>query len=240
MLRVIIPSRTDEYLDTVLESLERSQPGSVSRVVVADNGIGDQVRRYWEAQRVTFVRVPVPFVFARAINMGVDATEPADDLLLLNDDTEMLTERWAEVGEKMLERISLRNYGLISLSISKKENVGNHDQALDPMLNPNGGVKESMKTLCFIAVVIRRWMWEKIGRLDESFTGYGFDDNDYCVRVWNSGKRCGIVSSLVVKHGKPEYPFSSSYARYNSMEKLNELWKENAKVIGAKYPGLTK
>lgn len=236
MIRVVIPSRTDEYINCLLESLEASQEGSVRRVVVADNGIDERYRMFWESQGAKFVRVPSePFVFATAVNMAVAATDPGDDILVLNDDTEMITPRWADAAETMLQRIALRNYGLISLSISKKDNVGNWDQALDPDLSPNGGVKESMKTLCFVAVVIRRSTWDKVGPLDERFVGYGFDDNDYNVRVWRSGKRCGIVSSVVVKHGKPQYPFSSSYARYNSMEMMNEMWNVNHRMIEEKY-----
>lgn len=238
MLRVVTPSRTDEYINCLLESLEASQPGSAKRVVVADNGISEQYRYFWTQHGVTFVPVPSdPFIFARAINLGVAATQPDDDLLILNDDTEMLTPLWADTAETMLRRVGLRNYGMLSLSISAKENVGNHDQALDVNLNPNGGVKESMKTICFVAVVIRRSTWDAVGPMDERFVGYGFDDNDYNCRIWNSKKRVGIVSTLVVKHGKTKFPFSSSFARYNSMEKLNEMFNQNKDLMNDKYVG---
>ncbi len=238
MLRVVIPSRTDEYLICCLESLEASHPGSAARAVVADNGISDPVRMWWQSKGVTFAPVPRdPFIFSKAINLGVAATNPGDDVLILNDDTEMITPRWADAAERVLSRFQLKNYGMLSLSISAKENVGNHDQALDPNLNPNGGVKESMKTVCFIAVIIRRSTWDKVGPMDERFIGYGFEDNDYNVRVWHARQRVGIVSTVVVKHGKPEYPFSSSFARYNSMEMHNALFKHNHELIKQKYEG---
>jgi GT2 family glycosyltransferase len=235
VIRPIIPSRTDEYINDCLNSLEASQPGTACLAIVADNGIGDACRAYWESRGVKFVKAAVPFVFAQAINAGADAIAPGDDLLVLNDDTEMITPMWHDAAERTLRRFNLRRYGMISLSISAKENVGNHDQALDPGLSPEFGVKESRQTICFVAVIVRGATWLRVGKLDERFVGYGFDDNDYNQRVWESGQRVGIVSSVVVRHGKQQYPFSSSFARYNSMEKLREMFGANQQLMRDKH-----
>jgi hypothetical protein len=223
---------------TCIESLEASQPGCAAQIIVADNGISEPLRRYWQTKGVNFVQTPSsPFIFSQAINMCAAIMGEGQDLLVLNDDTEMITPRWHDVAVTTLARIQLRRYGLLSFSISQKENVGNHDQALDKNLSPNGGVKESMKTICFIAALIRRTTWDKVGPMDERFVGYGFEDNDYNARVWNAGDRVGIISAVVVKHGKPQYPFSSSFARYNSMEKLSEMFGSNEKLMREKHSG---
>lgn len=235
MIRVLIPSRTDEYLNDCLESLDASMPGSSSRVIVADNGISEGAKTYWRWKGVEFVDVPRdPFVFARAVNLAAARATPGQDLLVLNDDAEMVTPRWSEAAERALGKLALRRYGLVSFSISDRANVGNADQALDPGLPP-GHPKESRLTLVFIAAVIRAEAWARVGPLDERFDGYGFDDNDYNVRVWKSGLRCGVISDVVVRHGKAGFPFSSSFARYNTAERLQDMWKINHAKIKEKW-----
>ena len=36
--------------------------------------------------------------------------------------------------------------------------------------------------------------------MDERFSGYGFEDNDYCVRVRDAGMQLGIWDGCIVDH----------------------------------------
>jgi GT2 family glycosyltransferase len=44
------------------------------------------------------------------------------------------------------------------------------------------------------------YTYATLGPLDERFVGYGFEDNDYCARVFEAGLKIGIWDGCVVDH----------------------------------------
>lgn len=253
MISVLIPSRTDAYLEHLLTSMETSQAASASQVIVGDNGLSPELKARWAA--VQFVDVPKPFVFARAINMAAQASWPGDHLLVLNDDTTIASPHWLLMLEQMLQNIP-PEYGMISLHIDG--GVGNPDQTQEA---PIDGVIETDKTVCFVAVLIPNAVWRTVGPLDERFIGYGMDDNDYCARVKQAGFKLGVTGAVSVKHGKRirvrqdpkdgqfypdeegeskvDLPHSSSFIRYHGSAEWNRLYQLNKDIFDAKW-GLTK
>ncbi len=209
MISVLIPSKTDEYLDALLASMEQHEPGSTQHVIVADNGLSMELRDRW--QEVTFLPYTGPFVFAKAINLCAEAEAPSDhDLLILNDDTEMLTDHWYSVlCDVVSSAENTQLYGMLGLQI--RGGVGNPEQVFRA-LRP-GAIFDCKKTVCFVAVVVRRAVWNVVGPLDERFTGYGYDDDDYNKRVHLAGWKIGVVWTPVVTHGKPGLPHSGSYGK---------------------------
>lgn len=229
MIRIIVPSRTDEYLDLLFRSMEMSVPGGVDRVIVADNGLSTAFKARWES--VKYVHVPSnPFIFAQAINMGIRHTKSDEDLLILNDDTEIITPNLIERCELALQSPGYRMYGMLSLSIFG--GVGNGQQRWDDpeeWRKESGWllVRDSTHTLAFVAMLIRRTAWVSIGQLDERYIGYGFDDDDYCKRARELGWRTGILRTAGVLHGRNGMGFSSSFQRYYGPRKVNEMFHEN-------------
>lgn len=230
MIRAIVPTRTDDYARLLLESMERSEPASARHVTFADNGLSESLRaRWWMAE---YCSVPsAPFCFAQAINMAVDKSQPDTcDLLILNDDTEIVTDYWKTRAEHLLGSPAVVDFGMISLSI--EGGVGNPQQQLNPvdkLLAPEARLRcfETDKTVAFIAVLIRRAAWNKVGPMDERFVGYGFEDDDYCRRMRNAGWKVGITPRLVVRHGRDGRPHSSSFIRYCGQRKWQEMFQEN-------------
>ena len=64
-LACLIPSRTDAFLQTLFESMEQSERGSVDRCFVGDNGLSADFRARW--RQASYVTLEHPFVFASAI-----------------------------------------------------------------------------------------------------------------------------------------------------------------------------
>jgi GT2 family glycosyltransferase len=54
---------------------------------------------------------------------------------------------------------------------------------------------------------------DAVGLLDESFTGYGGDDEDWCLRALAKGFKLGITGKVKVKHGFGDRKYSSSFYR---------------------------
>lgn len=53
----------------------------------------------------------------------------------------------------------------------------------------------------FICVYIPRSTIDRVGLLDERFTDYGGEDDDYCYRVRKAGLKIGVYDGCVVDHG---------------------------------------
>ena len=91
------------------------------------------------------------------------------------------------------------------------------------------------RTICFPCVYVNREMIDEIGGLDESFTEYGFDDDDYCFRAREAGWKTMITSSLRIKHGSGGAQLVRGSNWSCSFARLPEL-KSNIEVFLNKYP----
>jgi GT2 family glycosyltransferase len=239
-LAVVIPSKTDAYLGQLLVSMENSEPGSTAGVIVGDNGLSDEFKQQWP--QVTFISIPQPFVFAKAINIMValamtghrvgDNDEP--DIFVLNDDTEIKTVHWRAILRAMLDEHRADGYGMIACQIDG--GVGNDEQSLEKNGQYDlGQIVDSEKNICFVAVLIPAAAWQKIGPLDETFVGYGFDDDDYNRRCKAAGFKCGVAGGVVVQHGRDGLAHSSSYAKYLGHAEWNRQFEFNARMFKKKY-----
>lgn len=57
------------------------------------------------------------------------------------------------------------------------------------------------RMLCFVCVYIPRHILRKVGPLDERYTDYGLDDDDYSLRVRRAGHTIAITDDVFVDHG---------------------------------------
>ena len=245
MLGIVVPTRTDAYARRFLRSLatcepeldERTKDEEFSRVVLVENGLSDEFTySLVEAEdgipelNVEFVRYPhhnetehrvrayAPFIFARAINLGVAALDPRADLLLVNDDTEFMSQNPITALETLLASPAAQGYGIISPRIVG--GAGNPDLKLDV---PAGEIHESQHAINFIAVLIPRAVWDIIGPMDERYTAYGGDDLDASRRAVNAGYKLGVTGSAVMRHiGDGRREAHGTFGRLYSDEELKE------------------
>ncbi len=70
-------------------------------------------------------------------------------------------------------------------------------------------MREEDRVLAFICVYIPRRVFQRVGLLDARFTGYGHEDNDYCLRVQNARKKLRIYDGCIVEHGVVRSTFRS-------------------------------
>jgi GT2 family glycosyltransferase len=114
--------------------------------------------------------------------------------------------------------------------------VGNPDQA---RWAPPGEYFTTRTTLCFIAVVIPRRVWDEAGPMDERFTAYGCDDADAGRRVVEAGYQLGVMGWLAVRHGIPEEGIAA-HGTYRQRYKLAEharLGQEALRIFADKWGG---
>ena len=201
---ILVLNKHPEIFRRFYASLLESEGSDHSRlVVVCDNHNGDNLGP-GNFQAVT--SWGSPFVFSRNVNIGFDHLAPAD-VVLCNDDVlfvenQTLNTLAAEAG-------LFTNIGMVAPMIDG--GVGNPYQDLSRIkeLWPDDkwrldlpGRKSKDLPICFICVYLKRQMIEEIGPMDERFVGYGFDDNDYCIRARRKNWRTTITRLTHVQHGE--------------------------------------
>lgn len=138
---------------------------------------------------ITWVCGEKPFIFARNANIGIKAANC--DVVLSNDDATLETER----GYTSLSKVGAP-YGLTAAAISGE--VGNPRQRF----LEGGSLRFERGVLCFICIFIPKSTWKALGPLDERFTAYGWEDNDYCRRALIAGMKLAIYDGCIVEHGR--------------------------------------
>jgi len=195
---VIIPSCEELNMNACLDSIQENDPGT--RVFVYANG--DLARKGTQNTDLPCAVIydsdggaARRFIYSRAINESVARISEDQDLILLNDDTRLLTPN----GFDLLREAAYAHpeCGLMFPSVTGC--TGNPEQ----ITQPGGGVRLAKRhTVPFIAVYIRREIWNHIGPMDEQFRlDYGCEDNDYCYRVKQAGFDLGVFDGCVIEHG---------------------------------------
>jgi GT2 family glycosyltransferase len=88
-----------------------------------------------------------------------------------------------------------QDIGLVSAAV--RGLCGNTNQMA---VQGRSGVRFEDKMLCFMAVFIPRKTINRIGLLDERFVAYGYEDDDYSLRVRRTGMKLAIYDGCVVEH----------------------------------------
>lgn len=211
---IVVPSARADNLVRCLRSVLRTHPElDPARVVVVDDG----ARAGAEPELppgITWVPGVRPFVYARNVNRGVRACAPFHPVIL-GDDGELLTPG----GLDALAALLRGEPRLAAVSPAVLGAVGNPAQTLCRA----APLRFEEHMLAFVCVMIRRSAWERVGPLDERFTGYGFDDVDYSWRLREAGLALGISSRCVVRH---DGSLPSTYRTRPDFRRLNERSRE--------------
>ena len=191
---IVIPSKNPENLIQCVRAIIENEPDlPTERIIVVDDGAREKAES--QLPKMTWVQGVKPFIFARNVNLGIKAAN--SDVIVLNDDAKLVSRR----GFINLAKHGHR--GVVSASIHGT--VGNYRQ----ICKPGNGLIEEHSMLCFMAVLIPHWVQNKIGLLDERFSGYGFEDNDYSRRTLEAGIGLWVDHSCIVEHESLQPTFRS-------------------------------
>jgi glycosyltransferase involved in cell wall biosynthesis len=202
---VIIPSRNIGNLTACVRAIREA--GETCRIIVVDDGIE------WSREDVEHVSQGAwgdaevclgisPFIFSRNINEGIIASE-TDDVVLLNDDAILRTPRGFTALQACCH-VGSKAWGAISPGFTPGS-VGTQNLVWRGRPKP---VEEKIM-LVFACVYIPRTTIGRVGLLDERFginaggpgvRGYGLEDDDYSLRIRQTGLRLGVYDGVLVDH----------------------------------------
>lgn len=235
-LTIVVPSKTRDFLHHLLASLNAFQRGwqheQKWRMVVADNGLPREYTEFLVANGIKVVGVPDPFCFSKAVNSAVALGIPNSHIVVMNDDASFTSMNPLETIGEVIERGQAEGFGVIGTVVNG--GVGNIDQSFAQRPTKPKVIRETRMTVCFVCALIPRPVWDKVGIMDETFTGYGYDDNDYCNRVLRAGYNLGVSSDLIVSHGIG-LPYSSTYGRLYDGSEIASMTKKAKKIYMKKW-----
>ena len=209
---IIIPSKTDANLGTCVSAIRDA--GEKSEIIVLDDFEGQTRMLPPEYEPIDWIIGEKPFIFARNINMGIRSCH--DDVILLNDDALLNT----PMGFTAMHSVLRRNpdIGVLSATTNIVGNPAQHYQE-------SGGLRYEARTLAFVCVMISRRAIELVGLLDEAFTAYGWEDNDYCRRVREAGLKLGIFDGCFVDHGSLQSTFRGHPRAFGNIQAGAEIYR---------------
>jgi GT2 family glycosyltransferase len=184
-------------------------------VLVVDNGSTDEtperLRKYgW----IRTLRLETNLGFVRGNNAGIAASDPASDVLLLNNDLEFPQPGWLDAIRATAAsapdigivgcRLRLPNGLLLHAGTSILPDTFwcQHIGALERDVNQYARDRDS-QGVTFACAYIRRELLSAIGPLSTAFTTY-FEDTDFCLRAAAAGFRtvcCGSATLVHHEHG---------------------------------------
>jgi len=188
------------------------------------------------------VRTREPFNFSMRINIGVGKAR-GEFLLLLNDDTQVITPDWME---SMLELAQQRQIGAVGAKLlspdGKIQHVGVMIQEGNPSHAFYGFDKEHPGYYCsniairnYLAVtaaclMMRQEVFEQLGGLDEEFP-LNYNDVDLCLKAHQAGYRNVVTPYAQLIH----YESASRQKGITPGEwsQLNNKWNSYLKTLGS-------
>jgi O-antigen biosynthesis protein len=217
---VIIPSRDQhEVLDRCLTSIFEKTTYPNYEVVVLDNGSKKRatfdVFERWsarEAKKFRLLSLDVPFNYAKINNYAVKRTD-GYFVLLLNNDTEVVTRDWMEA---MVEQAQRPAIGAVGALLLYPDGTVQHAGIVIQMGGVAGHVHRcaagdehgyfgALKTITNYSAVtaaclmVRRDAYDEVGGLDEEFL-VAFNDVDFCLKLGRAGYRSVFLPHVVLRH----------------------------------------
>ncbi len=203
-MTVVIPSKNCVNLWLCVSAIRRNNPGV--RILVIDDGLEGMDRPL--PQCFIMSGGGKPFNYSRNCNIGILASYP-DDVILMNDDAVL----GSPGGFGTLQAASER-FGIVAASTNRTGNTAQIRLGLD-------GVREATM-VAFICVYIKRQVIDVIGLLDEDYTDYGREDDDFCLRARQAGFRIGVCDGCFVDHAV--LPSSFRFHRSVSFKHNDEVF----------------
>jgi GT2 family glycosyltransferase len=198
-----------------LESIRRCTDLTNVDVIAVDNGSEDETpAKLAKIEWVRTIRSEANLGFVRGNNLGIASASEASDIVLLNNDTEVLTLAW-------LERLQATAHGANDIGvvgcrlITTEGLLANAGTFILPDTCWGQGIgtfemdvgqfrtDRNVQGIMFACAYLKREVIKAIGVLSEQFESY-FEDTDYCLRAREAGFRtvcCGSVDILHHQHG---------------------------------------
>jgi glycosyltransferase involved in cell wall biosynthesis len=227
---VVIPNKFPDVIKPLLESIRLNSKIQPNIFIVADGHDNSYDKNLVKCDQDSFI-------FSKAANAGIKASVP-HDVILVNDDVRLLDHQtfqslflqaYSDPSIGILSPLIDGGCGNVYMDYHRRDKLWSGEDIIYRPGTPTDYIS-------FVCVYLKRQMLNQVGPMDESFTGYGRDDADMCIRAVKAGWKIAITSRIKVRHGEggPVYKrglnWSTSYHRAGINDKGSEPY------FFSKYP----
>ncbi len=248
---IIIPSKNQaELLKKCLRSIEKKSTYRNFEIILIDNNSDQKeffhlVKQYTKQNAISFkcIQDKEAFNFSRLINLGRKHAT-GEFLLLLNNDTEVITPDWLEA---MMEHAQRKEVGVVGAKLLYDNDTIQHAGVIIGLGGAAGHVLvgedregpgyfnyvnilntySAVTGACFM---VRTKVFDEVGGFDESF-GTEYNDVDFCLKVLEAGYRnlyvphCELYHYESMSRGHP-HSTSESYKKHvKEVNLFRKKWK---------------
>jgi hypothetical protein len=220
---IVIPSKLYENQLLCIDAIRAS--GCKAPIIVVQDGgqVYNSFRPVSRFDPLSWIPGVVPFIFARNVNIGIEAAGD-DDVFVLNDDAIWQRGSIDELAAAAQER---RDLGVVTPAIVGLTNDFQRPQSGKRLRTVDHAVP-------FVGAYFRRTVISGFDPtvLDERFIAYGYEDDDCCRRLRDRGYRIGIFDDCVFEHGSVASTFRGKAPAGPEMLAQNlaiyeEKWRPN-------------
>ncbi len=207
LVSILVPFRDNpDLLATCVESILGKSTYRNFEFIGIDNGSAkpethDLMRSLEQRDaRIRFVRHDVPFNYSAIMNFGVRQAR-GDHLLLLNDDTEVISADWIEA---LLEHSQRPEVGVVGAKLLYPDDTFQHGGVIIGL----GGVAghshwkladqyvgycaraqiiQNVSAVTFACAMMRREVFDELDGLNETDLTIAYNDIDFCLRAREAG-----------------------------------------------------
>ena len=249
---IVIPTKDQaQILDTCLKSIFEKSSWKNYEVLVIDNNSSEKeffdLMKLWsekEPNRFKSIRTEEPFNFSFLMNLGAKNTD-GDYLVLLNNDTEVISEDWIEA---MLEHAQRPEIGVVGAKLLYPNNTIQHAGVIIGLGGAAGHVLVGehrdgpghfnyvnlLNNYCAVTaacVMVRREVFEEVEGFNENFA-VEYNDVDFCLKVWDIGYKnlyiphCELYHHESISRGHPHLTKESLERHKDRLEKMKKCLEE--------------
>ena len=239
LVSIIIPTKNKHtYLRKCIDSIVNKSTYKNYEIILIDNNSDDKkffnlVEQYKKQTKFTFkyVRDEQAFNFARLMNLGRKHAE-GEYLILLNNDTELITPDWIEAYIEQVQRPEIGVAGCKLLFVDETiqhagviiglGGVAGHGLIRQSRYGPGYfnyiNLLNNYSALTAACIMVRTEVYDKVKGFSEEFE-VEYNDVDFCLKVIEAGYRNLYIPHIELFHyesisrGHP-HSTSESYKRH--------------------------
>jgi len=258
LVSILLPFRDKpDLLRTCVNSVLKKTRYANFELLGIDNGSADdethELMRELSAldPRVRFIRHDVPFNYSAIVNFGVSKAA-GEHLLMLNNDTEIISEEWIEA---LLEHSQRPEVGAVGALLQYPNDsiqhagvivgvggVAGHAHLMLPSRHPGycgrAQVIQNLSAVTFACAMTRRDVFDQLGGLDPVNLTAAYNDIDYCLRLREAGYLIVYTPySELYHHESASRPHDLHPAQRERYEREIRYMKErHASILGRGDP----
>jgi GT2 family glycosyltransferase len=207
LVSILLPFRDKpELLKTCVTSvLEKTRYANFELVGIDNGSAAEETHALMRElsdrdSRVRFIRHDVPFNYSAIVNFAVTHAR-GEHLLMLNNDTEVISEEWMEA---LLEHSQRPEVGAVGALLQFPNDsiqhggvivgvggVAGHAHLMLPARHPGycgrAQVIQNLSAVTFACAMTRRDVFDRVGGLDAVHLIAAYNDIDYCLRLREAG-----------------------------------------------------